>query len=104
MNEKVKLFFEVKKIYPELTVQDVESFCAVKPAPTAEYSYQIEKDICIISKTVDGKSQIVSRIKGDDATATRKIAEIQKSDSFTEGQDGLLQFVYDKLKGTEISK
>ena len=95
MTEQARLFFAASQQYPELAVKDVEDYYKLQAVTEKEYTYTKEKDVYVITK----EGETVSRIKGTDADAEKQIQQLQDSGRFQAMLDGLLQFVYDNLKG-----
>jgi uncharacterized membrane protein (UPF0182 family) len=95
MTEQARLFYAARQQYPELTVKDVEDYYKLQTVTEKEYTYTKEKDVYVITK----EGETVSRIKGTDADVEKQIQQMQDSGRFQKLLDGLLQFVYDKLKG-----
>ena len=94
MTEQAKLFYAAKEKYTGVTAQDVEDYYKTQSVTENEYTYTKEKDVYVISKG----EQVISRIKGTDATVDAQIQQMKETEKLNMLLDGLLQYVYEKLK------
>ena len=107
MDVKVKLYFDVKQIYNELTpatvdayIGQAESYEQIKTRGISEYT--TAKDAGVT--TIHGKdNSIVTRIKGNEIDVMKCISETASNKAYNELKDGLLVYIYnDAYKGETV--
>jgi hypothetical protein len=98
MKLETRLFYEVRKIYPELTAKQVKDFMATKDIKLSDYkaNYVTAKQsgITVIS---DKAGNVITRSGNADEDVQKQIAAMAETKLFGDLVDGLLESIYDSL-------
>lgn len=98
MTIQARLFYAGRQQYQALTAKDVEDYYAGQKLGAPVAAYEKQGDVCVITKTVAGKQVIATKISASDTEAAEQVEVIKDSMRFEALLDGLLQFVYERLK------
>ena len=107
MDVKVKLYFDVKQIYNELTPATVdayigqsESYELIKTRGISEYTTAKDAGVTTIH---DKDNSIVTRIKGNEIDVMKCISETAGEVAYNKLKEGLLEYIYnDAYKGETV--
>ena len=98
MKLETRLFYEVRKTYPELTAKQVKDFMGTKDLAKMDYKADYvtakQSGVTVIS---DKAGNVITRSGNTDEDVQKQIAAMAETKLFSNLVDGLLELIYDSL-------